>query len=87
MTYHSIKGLDFRTVFLPLLTPETRFWQEPDIDRRLFFVGATRSRRDLFMSYHGKEPHPYVQNMPEQELHRLEIGRNDGGNDRDGFIF
>lgn len=86
MTYHSIKGLDFRTVFLPLLTPETRFWNEPDIDRRLFFVGATRSRRDLFMSYHGREPHPYVKGMPEEELHRMEITAGDEQDD-DGFTF
>lgn len=86
MTYHSIKGLDFRTVFLPLLTPKTRFWKEPDIDRRLFFVGATRSRRDLFMSYHGREPHPYVQSMPEEELHKMEITAGDEQDD-DGFTF
>jgi MinD-like ATPase involved in chromosome partitioning or flagellar assembly len=87
MTYHSIKGLDFRTVFLPLLTPNTAFWRGPDIDRRLFFVGATRSRRDLFLSYHGKAPHPYVQDMPQEELHKVEIGRSHEQNDDDNFIF
>lgn len=87
MTYHSVKGLDFRTVFLPLLTPETRFWKDPDIDRRLFFVGATRSRRDLFMSYHGSEPHPYVQGMPAEELHKMEITASDDGDEGDVFTF
>lgn len=87
MTYHSIKGLDFRTVFLPLLTPETKFWKDPDIDRRLFFVGATRSRRDLFMSYHGSEPHPYVQGMTAEELHKMEIAAGDDQNDDGGFTF
>lgn len=77
MTYHSIKGLDFRTVFLPLLTPDTSFWTTPEIDRRLFFVGATRSRRDLFMSYHGETPHPYVQAMPQEELNKYEIDKSD----------
>lgn len=87
MTYHSIKGLDFRTVFLPLLTRETSFWKTQDIDRRLFFVGTTRSRRDLFMSYHGKEPHPYVQGMPQEELHKIEIDEVDQKSTDDDFIF
>lgn len=90
MTYHSIKGLDFRTVFLPLLTSDLTFWkgaERADIDRRLFFVGATRSRRDLFMSYHGEKPHPYVQDMPEEELHKIEIGKNPHIRDEDDFIF
>ena len=86
MTYHSIKGLDFRTVFLPLLTEDTVFWRVPEIDRRLFFVGATRSRRDLFMSYHGKKPHPYVQSMPQEELHKIEIDQSDDNDDNE-FIF
>lgn len=89
MTYHSIKGLDFLTVFLPLLNSNTVFWGEPDIDRRLFFVGATRSRSDLFMSYHGKEPHPYVQEMPQEELLKIEIGQShkNDEDDEDDFIF
>ena len=42
------------------------------IARRLFFVGLTRSRRNLFLSYHGTEPHPYVQDIPERLLHHVE---------------
>lgn len=87
MTYHSIKGLDFRTVFLPLLIPQTSFWQEPDIDRRLFFVGATRSWRDLFMSYHGQQPHSYIQNMPQHELHKIDIAHSNAEGKADDFIF
>ena len=88
MTYHSIKGLDFRTVFLPLLTSELRFsWGNPNTDRRLFFVGATRSRRDLFLSYHGDTPHRYVQALPQQELNRIKI-YDDAGEAEDGnFVF
>lgn len=83
MTYHSIKGLDFMNVFLPLLTSDTVFWDDPDIDRRLFFVGVTRSRSGLFLSYHGSEPHPYVQQMPQKELRKFEITQNDDLNDDD----
>lgn len=92
MTYHSIKGLDFRTVFLPSLTSNTVFWRELDsskelgIDRRLFFVGATRSYENLFMSYHGQEPHLYVREMPQEELHKIEIDKG-FENDDDEFIF
>jgi len=79
MTYHSIKGLDFRTVFLPSLTSDTFFWRETDspqelgIDRRLFFVGVTRSHEILCMSYHGQDPHLFVQEMPQEELLKIEI--------------
>lgn len=87
MTYHSVKGLDFRTVFLPMLNADTSFWRDEEIDRRLFFVGATRSRRDLFMSYSGKSPHPYVQAMPQEELHKIEIGKSNTDSENDDFIF
>lgn len=87
MTYHSVKGLDFRTVFLPLLTPDTVFWSSEDISRRLFFVGATRSRRDLFMSYHGVRVHKYVEEMPQEELHKIEISQSDSFDSDDDFIF
>lgn len=67
MTYHSSKGLDFETVFLPKLTRSTTFWSKPDIARRMFFVALTRSRRDLFLSYYG-DPHDFVKRIPEHLL-------------------
>jgi hypothetical protein len=73
MTYHSAKGLDFETVLLPALNEDQVFWRNDDeIDRRLFFVGATRSRRNLFLSYHSEHPHAYVQGMPQQLLHHVQ---------------
>ena len=73
MTYHSAKGLDFDTVFLPGLTGRRTFWKDDEaIARRLFFVGLTRSRQNLFLSYHGAEPHPYVRDIPERLLHHVE---------------
>lgn len=86
MTYHSVKGLDFRSVFLPLLNQDTLFWRRPDIDRRLFFVGATRSRRDLFLSYHSPVPHLYIQEMPQDELHKVVINLKED-DEEDDFIF
>ena len=76
MTYHSAKGLDFDTVFLPHLAKERTFWKDNEgIDRRLFFVGLTRSRKNLFLSYSGAEPHEYVQNIPDGLLYRIECKR------------
>lgn len=73
MTYHSAKGLDFDTVFLPGLTKRRIFWKDDEeIARRLFFVGLTRSRKNLFLSYHGAEPHPYVRDIPGRLLRRVE---------------
>lgn len=67
MTYHSAKGLDFEAVFLPKLTRSTTFWSKPDIARRMFFVALTRSRRDLFLSYHD-DPHEFVERIPKHLL-------------------
>ena len=70
MTYHSAKGLDFNTVFIPRLNQGLRIWRDnEDIARRLFFVAATRSRRNLFLSYSSYEPHAYVKSMPQSLLH------------------
>lgn len=89
MTYHSAKGLDFETVFLPHLNEDQMFWRKDmDIDRRLFFVGATRSRKNLFLSYSSSEPHEYVRSMPQELLHKVTCEvRKDNGGDDGGFYF
>lgn len=70
MTYHSAKGLDFNTVFVPRLNKDLVIWRDSeDIARRLFFVAATRSRRNLFLSYSSAVPHIFVQGMPQGLLH------------------
>ena len=72
MTYHSVKGLDFETVFMPFLNDDQNFWRNnSDIERRLFFVGATRSRRNLFLSHSSSEPHRFVQKMPQNLLNHV----------------
>ncbi len=80
MTYHSAKGLDFNTVFIPRLNSGQVIWRDNgDIARRLFFVAATRSRRNLFLSYSSAEPHAYVTAMPQNLLH-LEFCSPSGSN-------
>jgi len=87
MTLHAAKGLEFKCVFIvgceDGLLPYSLFEkQESDLDeeRRLFYVGMTRAKRFLILSYakkrfiFGKEFHlgksPYLSNI-EKELTEL----------------
>jgi len=61
ITIHSAKGLEFNTVFIPGceegVLPFTLFGNsESDIEeeKRIFYVGITRAREKLFLSYAGK---------------------------------
>jgi len=57
MTFHRAKGLEFDAVFLPrLLDGELPFRArkseaDPDEERRLLYVGITRAREHLFLSW------------------------------------
>jgi hypothetical protein len=85
MTYHSAKGLDFNTVFVPRLNNGLAIWRDDDdIARRMFFVAVTRSRRNLFLSYSSNLPHAYVQGMPQGLLHMEACAvRDDAAGDED----
>jgi len=69
MTYHSAKGLDFNNVFLPDLTEDVKLdakWRHMSKsanERRHFFVAITRSKENVYFSYHG-EPHPLFRELP-----------------------
>ena len=71
MTYHSAKGLDFENVFLPYLNEDLDIYNDPDIERRLFFVAMTRSRFNLFLSHSSEDPIHYVENFPQDLLHKI----------------
>lgn len=74
MTYHSAKGLDFDSVFLPGMDASLSIWKnEEDMERRLFYVAATRSRRNLFMSYSGSAQHRFVSGMPRELVEFIQI--------------
>jgi DNA helicase-2/ATP-dependent DNA helicase PcrA len=57
MTYHSAKGLEFEVVFLPQVDErEIPYWRALDEDkvaeeRRLFYVGLTRAKRELHVTW------------------------------------
>jgi DNA helicase-2/ATP-dependent DNA helicase PcrA len=72
MTYHRAKGLEFDAVFLPrLLDGELPFRArkseaDPDEERRLLYVGITRAREHLFLSWtrEGRSgPSPFLQEI------------------------
>ncbi len=88
MTYHSAKGLDFNTVFLPHLGDGLEIWRDDDnLSRRLFFVATTRSRLNLFMSHHSTQPHEYVRNMPQDLLMKIECAVKEENSSNNDFEF
>jgi DNA helicase II / ATP-dependent DNA helicase PcrA len=88
LTYHRAKGLEFDAVFLPrLLDYELPFRSgrskaDPAEERRLLYVGITRARRHLCVTWplDGRGPSPYLREIgirPPAEARRAE--RNGGG--------
>jgi ATP-dependent DNA helicase UvrD/PcrA len=71
LTYHRAKGLEFEAVFLPrLLDNELPFRSQraaadPDEERRLLYVGITRARRHLYLSW-PREPRTQVSRFLEE---------------------
>jgi DNA helicase-2/ATP-dependent DNA helicase PcrA len=65
LTYHRAKGLEFDAVFLPRLEEKelpSRLAKTPEElaeERRLLYVGITRSRRSLTLSW-SKRPSPFL---------------------------
>jgi DNA helicase-2/ATP-dependent DNA helicase PcrA len=53
LTYHRAKGLEFEAVFLPMLVAGELPFKRSDEDeeRRLFYVGLTRAKRYLCVSW------------------------------------
>ena len=57
MTLHSSKGLEFKYVFIVgvnygLIPLQTRSFEDEEEERRLFFVGITRAKDYLELSYY-----------------------------------
>lgn len=56
ITYHSAKGLQFETVFLPDIQPLDP--NHSDSDQRALYVAMTRTYRYLYIMYSGDLPEP-----------------------------
>ena len=72
LTYHRAKGLEFDAVFLPrLLDKELPFRSgravaDPVEERRLLYVGITRARRHLYLSWPTEprtQPSPFLSEL------------------------
>ncbi|MFN3286055.1 MAG: ATP-dependent helicase [bacterium] len=91
MTLHAAKGLEFRAVFLCGLEegifPHVRSLDDPrqlEEERRLAYVGITRARERLFLSYArlrslfgrttANVPSRFLDELPEDVLERAEPG-------------
>src|SRR5262249_6195665 len=91
MTLHSAKGLEFPVVFLSGLEeggfPHSRSMQDGDEleeERRLCYVGITRAKQRLFLSYalHRRiqgygvgEPSRFLLELPEEHIALLHTAR------------
>lgn len=84
MTFHAAKGLEFPVVFLaglkegvvPLTFGSTT--RHPEEERRLFYVGMTRARTALYLTYFGK-PSPFLADIPPALVTRDRAGAPDTG--------
>jgi DNA helicase-2/ATP-dependent DNA helicase PcrA len=72
LTYHRAKGLEFDAVFLPRLVDgelpfrSGRAKADPQEERRLLYVGITRARRYLFLTWAADRrtrPSPFLEEM------------------------
>ena len=96
MTLHSAKGLEFDNVFIPGLEenifPSARSMQEEDRleeERRLMYVGITRARKRLFLSYAYERVQFYQINHNPQSRFLKEIPERlkDSRSYDEGFVF
>lgn len=69
MTYHSAKGLQFETVFIPLLEScETM----DNNQRKALYVAMTRTYRSLYLMYSGSMP-SILANIPSDQYEVIEV--------------
>ncbi len=89
MTLHMAKGLEFRVVFISgvddglIPYKATKGSEDTEEERRLFYVGMTRARDELFLIHgrsrfrHGRmliqPPSPFLCEIPEEYIRKITI--------------
>lgn len=68
MTYHSAKGLQFETIFLPKISNTSIVGD----DRRALYVAMTRTYKSLYVMYSGNLPNP-LSDVPQELIKTSEI--------------
>lgn len=66
MTYHSAKGLQFETVFIPMLPPEIP-------NQSALYVAMTRTYRYLYLMYSGNMPNLFANASKDDYLTTTEV--------------
>ena len=80
MTLHGSKGLEFPLVFLcgtqegTLPLEKADYPTDLEEERRLFFVGMTRAKDQLILTY-AKEPSPFLEDIPEELALKEKAGK------------
>lgn len=69
MTLHASKGLEFDTVFIigvnqGLIPLQCRSFEQEEEERRLFFVGITRAKNSLELSWYTNPGEPACSENP-----------------------
>ncbi len=86
LTLHRAKGLEFDAVFLPRLeekelpSRQARTPEEIDEARRLLYVGMTRAKRTLWLSWSGKRSR-FLARVSATRMHRRRRGAKQAGVD------
>lgn len=80
MSIHRSKGLEFDTVFMVGVEESEHFDEDVEEERRLMYVGMTRAKNSLFISYckirfqYGqmlfKQPSKFIDEIPDENIER-----------------
>jgi superfamily I DNA/RNA helicase len=88
MTFHSAKGLDFENVFIPFANASMYIGPNDSLAKTLFMVAMTRSRKNLYITYHGY-PSDYLDafkaNCSQIDISSTVQTPQSGGNNTWGF--
>ncbi|NDV65828.1 3'-5' exonuclease [Bacteroides sp. 224] len=72
MTYHSAKGLQFESVFIPAISELTDDDERKISEQKALYVAMTRTYRHLYIMYSGELPYPLC-DVPEHLYNTSEI--------------